>query len=79
MGAYRVTFLRTLTNSYGTPFLACQRSVDIGSARTADDAIEAAKRCFEQMEGVADWALQADTFEIAVVPGRQVKIANPVN
>lgn len=68
MGAYRVTFLKTLTNSYGTPFLACQRSVDVAAVPTADDAVEKAKRQFERLEGVPNWSLHADSFEVAVMP-----------
>lgn len=66
MGNYRVTFLKTLRNAYGTPFLACHRAVDVAAATSANDASEAAKRYLERIERVTDWTQHADTFQVSV-------------
>ena len=68
MGAYRVRFLKTLTNSYGKSFEVCQRSIDVRSARDADRAVDAAKICFERHEHVPRWFLRADYIEVDAIP-----------
>ena len=64
MDAYRVTFFKLLTSSNGKTAKVCQRAVDIHSARDRDRAIRAAKSRFAHLEGVGDWKLHADIFEV---------------
>lgn len=65
---YRVKFFKTLTNSYGFPFLVCQRLLDVSSELDAATATEAAKRLFEQCEDIPNWFLHADFVEIELLP-----------
>ena len=64
MTAYRVSFFNELTNSRGTLYKVCQRSVEIRTARTLDRAVEAAKKRFARLERVGEWRLHARLFEV---------------
>jgi hypothetical protein len=64
MGGYRVTFFKILDSSNGKPFKVCQRTVDIHSARDRSQAIQAARTRFARLEGVGDWKLHADFYEV---------------
>ena len=64
MTAYRVSFFNELTNSRGTLYKVCQRSVEIRTARTLDRAVEAAKKRFARLEHVGEWRLHARLFEV---------------
>ena len=64
MNAYRVSFYKKLTNSYGMPFNVCQRSIEIHRARTPERAVAAAKFRFERRESVSKWFLYADYVEV---------------
>jgi hypothetical protein len=67
MGAYRVQFFKTVTNSYGKSFQVCQRTIDIRRARTPDRAVEAAKWHFERREQVPQWFLHADYIVVDAI------------
>ena len=64
MTAYRVSFFNELTNSRGTLYKVCQRSVEIRTARSLDRAVEAAKKRFARLEHVGEWRLHARLFEV---------------
>ena len=64
MTAYRVSFFNELTNSRGTLYKVCQRSVEIRTARSLDRAVEAAKKRFARLERVGEWRLHARLFEV---------------
>jgi hypothetical protein len=63
MPGYRVHFYKRLVNSYGKPFKTLQGKIEVIQAKTAAEAEIAARRQFEELRGVADWQLQADTAE----------------
>ena len=64
MTGYRVSFFNELTNSRGTLYKVCQRSVEIRTARSLDRAVEAAKKRFARLEHVGEWRLHARLFEV---------------
>jgi hypothetical protein len=64
LSAYRIRFFKTVPDHDGTPLKMCCRTIDIGFARRADRAVEAAKHHFERSEGIANWSLNADSVEI---------------
>ena len=64
MPGYRVSFFNELTNSRGTLYKVCQRSVEIRTARSLDRAVEAAKKRFARLEHVGEWRLHARLFEV---------------
>ena len=61
-----VHFYRSL---FGVPFAVPRGRVEIRLARDEARAIEAAKRKFARRQGVPDWSLRADRFDI-VCPDR---------
>jgi hypothetical protein len=63
----RVHFYR---NVLGLPFSVPRGRVEIRRARDETRAIEAAKRRFARRQGVADWSLIADHFDV-VCPGHE--------
>ena len=77
MTAYRVSFFNELTNSRGTLYKVCQRSVEIRTARTLDRAVEAAKKRFARLEHVGEWRLHARLFEVEPLLEEQVGVAPP--
>jgi hypothetical protein len=68
MSSYRVSFYNELVNSQGRVFKVCQRSVEVRSARTIDRAITAAKRKFENEEGIGHWRHRARSIEVEPMP-----------
>ena len=77
MTAYRVSFFNELTNSRGTLYKVCQRSVEIRTARTLDRAVEAAKKRFARLEHVGEWRLHARLFEVEPLVDGQEGVAPP--
>lgn len=63
MPDFCVKFFKTLLSSDGHPFKVLQRVVNISSAKTSEDATQAARRDFERLEHVPDWKLHADCCE----------------
>jgi hypothetical protein len=64
MSAYRVTFVRKLTNVRGEPAQAEYRAIGIELARDPERAVAAAKKRFARLEGVTHWRLRADYVDI---------------
>jgi hypothetical protein len=64
MGSYRVSFYNELSNSRGQVFKVFQRSVEVPSARSIERAVAAAKKRFEEEEGVNFWGFRARSYEI---------------
>jgi hypothetical protein len=62
--SYRVSFFKVLLNSNGHQFRCLQQSIMIRRARSAERAVEAAKRRFERLCHLADWRLYADGVEL---------------
>src|SRR5206468_10559190 len=62
-GTYRVRFFKAVT-CHGKTVKVCQRSIDIRSAPSPDQAVEAAKQSFARLENVAEWFLHADYVEV---------------
>ena len=75
MTAYRVSFFNELTNSRGTLYKVCQRSVEIRTARSLDRAVEAAKKRFARLENVGEWRLHARLFEVEPLVEAQDAVA----
>jgi hypothetical protein len=78
MTAYRVSFFNELTNSRGTLYKVCQRSVEIRTARSLDRAVEAAKKRFARLENVGEWRLHARLFEVEPLPDDKDDVVAPV-
>ena len=66
-GTYRVRFFKAVT-CHGRTVNVCQRSIDIRSAPSPDQAVEAAKQSFARLENVAEWFLHADYVEVDALP-----------
>jgi hypothetical protein len=62
--SYRVSFFKDLLNSNGHRFRCLQQSIVIRRARSAERAVEAAKRRFERLCHLADWRFYADGVEL---------------
>jgi hypothetical protein len=77
MTGYRVSFFNELTNSRGTLYKVCQRSVEIRTARSLDRAVEAAKKRFARLERVGEWRLHARLFEVEALPDVEEVVAPP--
>ena len=79
MTAYRVSFFNELTNSRGTLYKVCQRSVEIRTARSLDRAVEAAKKRFARLERVGEWRLHARLFEVEPLEEDQEGVVPPAD
>jgi hypothetical protein len=66
MSRYRVIFFKSLLGIDGHPHKCLQQSIVIRRARSAERAVEAAKRRYERRCHVADWSLHADGVEIEI-------------
>jgi hypothetical protein len=66
MSRYRVVFFKVLLGIDGRPDKHLQQSIVIRRARSAERAVEAAKRRYERRCRVADWRLRAHSFEIEI-------------
>ena len=64
MSRYRVISFKSLLGIDGHPDKCLQQSIVIRRARSAERAVEAAKRRYERRCRVADWRLHADGFEM---------------
>jgi hypothetical protein len=63
MTSYRICFMNEIPRN-DKLFRCCQRSIVIRSAPCAELALEAAKRQFEQLEGIRDWKIHAGLIEV---------------
>ena len=66
MCRYRVIFFKSLLGIDGHPDKYLQQSIVIRRAKSAERAVEAAKRRYERRCRVADWRLHADGFEMEI-------------
>ena len=66
MSRYRVIFFNVLLGVDGHPDKCLQQSIVIRRARSAERAVEAAKRRYERRYHVAVWSLHADGVEIEI-------------
>ena len=63
MPSYRVGFFNEFARG-ARLHKVCQRSIVIRCASSAEEAAEAAKRRFAQLEGIRDWRIHAAMIEI---------------
>ena len=66
MCRYRVIFLKSLLGIDGHPDKCLLQRIVIRRARSAERAVEAAKRRYERRCRVADWRLRADGLEMEI-------------
>ncbi len=66
MTCYRVSFFKNVLSSDGHPFKCIQRIINVRHARSADRAVQAAKRRYERLRHTRDWKLHADYLELEV-------------
>jgi hypothetical protein len=64
MSQYQVSFYKMLLSPYGIPFRCLQAAIPIANAPTRSEAALAAERKFECSQGIPDWRLCADFFEV---------------
>ena len=64
MGKYRVSVFKTLLSSDGHAFKCLQFMIDIGRARTAQRAVEAAQCRYQRRVRIPDWKSIADIVEV---------------
>ena len=62
----RVIFFKSLLGVDGHSGKCLQQSIVVRRARSAERAVEAAKRPYERRCRVADWRLHADGFEMEI-------------
>ena len=67
---YCVSFFKTLTDSTGHAFDACQGAVEV-SASTENCAIQAARLRFAKRKDVSTWSLRADYEKAELLPARR--------
>jgi hypothetical protein len=65
MSGYRVSFFKYLLSSDGHPFKCLQQQLDIPDVESADQAVDSAARQFEELHGLRNWKLFADSVEVA--------------
>ncbi len=63
MPSYRVCFINKIPRNERL-FRCCQRSIIIRSASSAEQAVEAAKKQFAELEGIRDWKIHAALIEV---------------
>jgi hypothetical protein len=63
---YRVCFLNEFAR-FDAVVRACQRAIIICSARSREQAIEAAKKRFARLEGIRDWRDHAKVIEVSTI------------
>jgi len=66
MSRYRVSFFKNLLSIDGHNHRCLQQSIVIRRAKSAERAIEAAKRLYERRCHVADWRRHADGVELEI-------------
>ena len=64
MPRYRVSFFKNLLSSSGHQFKCLQQQIDTPDMVSAEQARDCAVRQFEQLQGIRDWRLFADSVEI---------------
>jgi len=67
---YRVSFFKSLVDSYGHPVDACQSVIEI-RAVDKEQAVEQAKLNFAKTKGVSDWSFYADYESVEELAARQ--------
>jgi hypothetical protein len=80
---YRVCFLNHFARG-GRSLTVCQREIVIRRAKSRERAIEAAKKRFARLEGIADWHIHAHTIEVQVIDAASgaaglASVARPLN
>ena len=66
MPSYRVCFMNEIPRA-DKLFRCCQRSIVIRSAPSAEQAVEAAKKQFAELEGIRDWKIHAALIEVEAI------------
>ena len=66
MPSYRVCFMNEIPKN-DKLFRCCQRSIIIRSAPSAEQAVEAAKKQFAELEGIRDWKIHAALIEVEAI------------
>jgi hypothetical protein len=66
MPSYRACFINEIPRN-DKLFRCCQRTIVIPSAASAEQAIEAAKQQFAELEGIIDWKIHAALIELEPV------------
>jgi hypothetical protein len=66
MPSYRVCFMNEIPRN-DKLFRCCQRSLIIRSAANTEQAVEAAKKQFAEIEGIRDWKIHAGLIEIEAI------------
>lgn len=79
MSRYRVSFFKNLLNSSGHQFKCLQQQIDTPDMDSADQARECAARQFEQLRGMRDWRVLADSVEIETAKPVRHRRPRPVN
>jgi hypothetical protein len=66
MASYRVCFMNEIPRN-DKLFHCCQRSIIVKSAPSAEQAVEAAKKQFAELEGIRDWKIHAAVTEVEAI------------
>ena len=66
MPSYRVCFMNEIPINEKL-FHCCQRSIIVNSAPSDEQAVEAAKKQFAELEGIRDWKIHAAFIEVEAV------------
>ena len=66
MPSYRVCFLNEIPRT-DKLVRCCQRSIVVRSALSAEQAVEAAKKQFAELEGILDWKIHAALIEVEAI------------
>ena len=75
MASYRVDFMNEFARNRRV-HKVCQRSIVVRSARSPEQAGEAAKAHFARLEGIPDWRIHAATIEVVPIEDDRVSDIN---
>jgi hypothetical protein len=75
MTSYRVDFMNEFARNRRI-HKVCQRSIVVRSARSPEQAGEAAKTHFAKLEGIRDWRIHAATIEVVPIEDDRVSEMN---
>jgi hypothetical protein len=75
MTSYRVDFMNEFARNRRV-HKVCQRSIVVRSARSPEQAGEAAKTHFARLEGIRDWRIHAATVEVVPIEDDPVSDTN---
>src|SRR5438874_1196169 len=75
MASYRVDFMNEFARNRRV-HKVCQRSIVVRSARSPEQAGEAAKAHFARLEGIPDWRIHAAAIEVVPVEDDRVSGIN---